>query len=164
MPPLSDLVGKRFTRWTVLSYVGKSQWLCRCDCGKEKTVLTGNLTSEASRSCGCLSIEEFVRRSRTHGGSSWPEYQVYYAMIARCFHPQDDAFKDYGGRGITICERWLGKDGFRNFIADMGRRLSPELTIDRINNDGNYEPDNCAWRTRHENNMNKRKRPRKGEL
>ena len=84
------------------------------------------------------------------------EYDIWYSMIVRCTKPSELAFRDYGARGITVCERWLGRNGYRNFLADMGRRPSSKHEIDRKNNDGNYEPGNCHWVTRHEQSRNKR--------
>jgi hypothetical protein len=89
---------------------------------------------------------------RKHGAASRikgeaPEYGIWLAMKRRCYNPHNRKYPRYGGRGIIVCDRWLGEDGFSNFLADMGRRPSPELTLDRKNNDGNYEPGNCRWAT-----------------
>lgn len=168
-----DLVGRKFGRLTVIalasnaSRVGnkKRGWHCRCDCGGEATVSGSNL-GRCTFSCGCIQAE--TRRatgakSRTHGMRYTPEYHVWVSMLDRCRNPNNPAWSRYGGRGICVCESWYR---FENFIADMGRRPSPDLEIDRLDNDGNYEPGNCAWRTRQQNLLNRRPqlRERNGRL
>lgn len=138
------LEGERFGKLVVIgraeSRPGRAIWNCLCDCGGTKQVASAHLTNGMVRSCGCL--------VKTHGYASGGKvskvYRVWDSMVRRCLNPRHKAYRRYGGRGIKVCERWLT---FSNFIADMGEP-SPGLTLDRINNDGGYEPDNCRWTTR----------------
>lgn len=155
MGKLVDLTGKRFTKLLVIKRVandksGNPHWLCKCDCGNYKVIQGGNLRSGHTKSCGCLQKE----RVQTHGMSTIPEYQVYYAMISRCYNSNNQAYKYYGGRGITVCDRWLSS--FISFLNDMGKKPGLLYTIERINNDGNYTSDNCKWATAKEQAGNKR--------
>jgi hypothetical protein len=152
-----DLTGKRFGRLVVLAlHAEKSRfgWVCRCDCGGERIVRGSDLIRGMSKSCNCLRKEMFAKRSTKHGLCRSRAYQSWKGMKARCFNPRDRAYPDYGGRGITVCERWLI---FENFYADMGER-PPGMSLDRINNDGNYEPGNCRWATVAEQLANRRPR------
>lgn len=101
-----------------------------------------------------------------HYIKSWatPEFQSWRSMKKRCYLPNCSEYFRYGGRGIEVCERWLGKDGYKNFLADMGERPSPTHSLDRINNDGNYEPSNCRWATKREQVANRRKKPLSGHV
>lgn len=158
-----DLIGKRFGRLVVVEYRGsnafqQSQYLCKCDCGKEKVVLAGNLTKGATTSCGCVRVEQVRDRSRTHGMTGEPEHIAWKAMIARCTNPAAENFSYYGGRGISVCERWA--TSFEAFFADMGRKPTPEHSIDRIDVNGNYEPGNCKWATKSEQAKNTRRSPK----
>lgn len=165
-----NIVGQRFGRLVVarLSHRDNSHrdiWLCRCDCGTEITV-RGNNLGRATRSCGCLRREAVtlknittprnVRHGHSRVGRRSSIYQRWLAMIARCRNPRDKGFKNYGGRGITVCDRWLI---FENFLTDMGDP-PPGRSIDRQNNDRGYEPSNCRWATRAEQNNNQRPRVR----
>lgn len=163
----NDLTGKQFFRLKVVSRApgrpkanGKFQamWNCVCECGKSSTVAAGDLRNGHTKSCGCHRTETTVARSTIHGCCSrngkTPEFGVWVSMRQRCLDPNTKSYLRYGGRGITICERWL--DSFVNFLADMGPRPSPEHSIDRKNNAGNYEPDNCVWATRKAQARNKR--------
>jgi hypothetical protein len=164
-----DVTGQRFGRLVVLFFhsqeAGKhSKWFCRCDCGKEKVILLDSLRSGRTQSCGCLQREKVSQwcsenapgrnHKGTHGLCYEPEYRVWNAMIQRCENPNDKRFSDWGGRGISVCERW---HNFANFYADMGARPSPKLSIDRIDNDRGYEPGNCRWATAHQQVHNRRK-------
>ncbi len=166
----NDLTGRRFGRLTVIRQ-GQSRryrhrdrpegcvaivWVVKCDCGVEKDVEYGQLMKGHTRSCGCLQRD--LRQARiTHGharkAGSTPEYGLWKTMRSRCQNPKARGYEIYGGRGISVCERWYR---FENFIADMGRRPSDAHMIDRIDPDGDYGPDNCRWVTRQEQNLNKR--------
>lgn len=142
-----------FFRLTTLGYLGKSEWLCKCLCGNYTTVSSSRLKRGITKSCGCY--RAIVNASIfKHNQSNTPTYRVWADMKTRCLNPNNHAYKDYGGRGITICSGW--KDSFENFLTDMGVRPSKNHCIDRKNNDGNYEPSNCHWVTQQVNQNNKR--------
>lgn len=150
-----DLAGKRFGRLDVLSRAGSdksgnAKWECRCDCGATRVVYSQSLRSGATLSCGCLN-KEINSASAKHGMAGTREYKAWAGMVQRCTNPKNAKWPRYGGRGITVCERWLS---FENFRADMGAR--PEgMTIDRKNNGGNYEPGNCRWATQKQQGNNR---------
>ena len=152
------LEGSRFGRIVVLEEHGRDDWgqlvwLCRCDCGTTKTVVSSKLRSGNTVSCGCHRREACKEASTIHGLSNTPEYRSYRAMLRRCYDETHRAYPYYGGRGIKVCERW--RKDFSKFYSDLGRR--PEgLTLDRIENDGDYEPNNCCWATWEEQHSNKR--------
>lgn len=139
-----DLTGQTFNRFTVLrrgenTKIGQASWICRCDCGEIRSVKTYSLKSGNSKSCGCYHRDAITK----HGQVKSPEHRSWGAMKSRCLNPGAAGFESYGGRGITVCERWA--ESFEAFLEDMGPRPSPRHSIDRINSDGNYEPGNCRW-------------------
>lgn len=159
-----DITGKRFGRWTVIKHTprnpgekaGQSRWQCKCDCGKIKdTVQYGGLVKGRSQSCGCLRREIFFNpnRDEVHGQSN-PLYVVWMSMRTRCYNLKHHSSKQYGRRGVRVCQRWL--DSFDNFAKDMGPRPSPDHSLVRKNNDGHYTPLNCVWATRQAQANNRR--------
>lgn len=156
-----DMAGQRFGRWTVLRTTAKvdgdthTQWICECECGTVKRVNGGSLRRGQSKSCGCMAAELTAKRNDglRHGMSGTPEHRAWVDMKSRCSNGNDSRYQSYGGRGIAICERW---SSFENFYADMGKRPSCNHSLDRIDNDGNYEPRNCRWATRGQQQANRR--------
>jgi hypothetical protein len=141
-----DLTSIRVGRLTVL-HRGKNiakqpSWVCLCDCGNETQVVASSLKSARTRSCGCLRTEVTKKTMTTHGLTNSPEYGIWSAMKKRCYDTNNQDYKNYGGRGITVCDRWV--NSFANFYADLGAKPNA-YSLDRIDVNGNYEPSNCKW-------------------
>lgn len=130
-------------------------WLLRCDCGREITADVSNILGGKIVSCGCVKIERIGKLNRTHGLSQTPEYTVWKMMLTRCYDEKHKGYKNYGGRGITVCDRW--RNDFTAFYADMGQRPFARYTLERRNNNGNYGPENCYWATLSQNLRNTRR-------
>ena len=147
-----DLTGERFGRLTVLNFNGKDKhshniWLCKCDCGNLKLVSTGDLTNGKTQSCGCWANELTVKRNTTHGDTHTHLYGIYRKMLWRCYNKNANHYDLYGGKGIVVCDEWkTSYEAFRDWALSNGYKKS--LTIDRINVDGNYCPENCRWVSR----------------
>lgn len=154
MPAFKNLTGQRFSRWTVIERgpnLGRHvRWLCRCECGNTALVASTNLVKGISRSCGCLHIDTIS----THRRTGTPEHRTWIAMKSRCYTKSNIGYPYYGGRGIAVCDRWV--HNFENFLADMGERPGPEYSLDRINSNDNYSPDNCRWAMREVQDNNRR--------
>lgn len=158
---LIDLTGQRFGRWLVESYAGGrpqggARWLCRCDCGSERAVDGVALRSGKSASCGCTIPEVTSARARVHGKSrsGGRLYYIWGNMRRRCNSDASKSFANYGGRGIKVCSAWNEFGAFEKWALESG--YAPELTLERVNNDGNYCPENCTWATRASQNRNRR--------
>jgi len=151
-----NLTGSVFHRLTVLSRDSSRKrrpyWVCKCECGAMKSIAACELKSGKTKSCGCYDAERKRTETVKHGFNRTPTYVCWSNMLARCTNPKRRDFKNYGGRGISVCERWRS---FENFLADMGEK-PPKLSLDRVDNDANYGPDNCRWATASEQRLNQR--------
>ena len=150
----NNMINSKYGKLLVLrkdiKYLGKnSKYICKCDCGKEISCFGFSLKNSNTTSCGCYNKEIITR----HGMYNTPEYSAYIQMKQRCYNANHKRYKNYGQRGITVCDRWIVS--FDNFLEDMGRKPSKNHSIDRINVDGNYEISNCKWSTDYEQRTNK---------
>lgn len=155
-----DLIGHRFGCLSVIGFSGlhtppsggaKTKWTCLCDCGRKVSVFGSSLTQGNSKSCGCIARRSTAERNKSHGMSKTKTYRIWQAMLNRCRNPRMAMYPRYGGRGIRVCDRWAS---FENFFSDMGE-CPVRMSIDRIDNDANYEPGNCRWADRRTQNRNK---------
>lgn len=158
MAKVIDLKGQVFGRLTVLSEEGKASngnivWKCQCSCGNTKNIVGGSLRKGDTTSCGCLRDERIKETNTKHGLTKHPLYRVWLGMKDRCYNEKFKQYQDYGGKGVTVCDSW--KYSFENFYSDVVEKYRKGLQIDRIDNNGNYEPDNVRWVTPQQNTMNR---------
>ena len=168
MPPKKDLTNQKFGRLVVLEEAGRDKhgkvlWKCQCQCSEKSivTICSNSLRTKHTQSCGCVQKEyakkeKYVKHGQARKSSKNPIYHIWIAMFNRCYNPNNQAYHNYGGRGIRVCDRWPGENGFQNFYEDIGKYRKEGTTLDRINNDGDYEPSNCRWTTWEKQQQNTR--------
>lgn len=149
-----DMTGERYGRLVVLGYHGHTQWFCLCDCGAIAVTSRVCLRRGMTKSCGCLSRETSRDRNLVHGYSGTRVYRIWSHIKSRCYEPTNVGYELYGGRGVKVCQRWM--ESFAAFLEDMGDPPTDKHSIDRINSDGDYTPENCRWATSTQQNRNRR--------
>lgn len=152
MTKRTDMVGTVVGRLTVTEYAGGSKWICRCSCGNTVVVARSSLRRGATKSCGCFRKEHTTRKNTRHGLAGSRVHHTWKNMMQRCYNPNNTGYPDYGGRGIKVCIRW---HTFENFYEDMGDKPE-DMSLDRVNVDGDYEPSNCRWADKYIQARNKR--------
>lgn len=153
---MRDITGTRYGKLCAVKPHSRTsgqsyRWLWACDCGGQKVL--HSYSAKKAGQCGCETAAKLAARHRTHGAAATPMYKLYHAMKDRCGNTHNTHYSHYGARGIRVCERWL--ESYENFLLDMGER-PPGTTLDRVNNDGNYEPGNCRWASRRQQQRNRR--------
>lgn len=155
---MQDLSGHKYNRLEVVGYRGKdrhgnAKWLCKCECGTERVVLGMSLRSGNTKSCGCFQRDASVAYNTIHKASKHPYYRTWRGIIDRCTNPNSRDYGAYGGRGIGVCDRW--KNDFYKFVSDMGEKPTKSHSIDRVNNNEGYSPENCRWATKSTQSKNR---------
>lgn len=159
MSVFKNLKGQKFGKLTVVKYAGtdkqrKSLWQCKCECGNYITTRGTSLRFGSPRSCGCLQKQVVAELKTKHGFSRNRLYRIWKNMKQRCYNPKAQKFENYGGRGVRVCKEWNNYENFHSWAMENG--YEEGLTLDRINNDGDYEPNNCRWVTYSEQSLNSR--------
>lgn len=155
----SERIGERLGRLVIVSIAScghnATRFLCKCDCGNIHEAAYSSLMGGSTKSCGCLRREAVASKNYKHGYAGTPTHRAWKGMKDRCYNSRSESYENYGARGITVCSRWRGD--FLAFLKDMGPRPFDKSSIDRRNNNGNYEPSNCRWSTPMEQNRNNRR-------